>query len=173
MRTTLLLWACLLCSAGQLCAQPTPQTVVNSAGKSFSGSGYQVDWSLGEMALVNEMRPSNGQLVLTNGFLQPFLSATPGGGTSFTSDEIQVLPNHTYDNVDVKLLISHQSRISMALYDATGKVLLRRVVESPAYGQVERFSLGVYASGTYVLRVYQIPLQGSKRKTGSYKIIRL
>lgn len=173
MRTILLLGAGLLLSVLQLSAQSTSQSVVNATGASYKGTAYQVDWSVGELALVDQMKSSNGQLIITNGFLQPQAPAVPDRNPHFNADEVRVLPNPTYDIVEINLLTAQQGWVNMEIYDTHGKIVVRRKVPSLGFGHLERIDLTPHAAGTYFLRINLTPAPGYNRKTGSYKIIKL
>lgn len=172
MRTVLLLWGGLLLTASQLPAQPTAQSVVNAAGYSYTGGFYQIDWSIGEAALVNEMRSGNGQFVLTNGFLQSADGGVPTSGLRFSADEIRVLPNYTEDKVEVSLLTRQQGKVMLQVYDLMGKVVYRKSLVSYGAGHVERIALRPLAASTYFLKIDLVPAPGSVPKTGSYKIVK-
>lgn len=172
MRTILLLWGSFLLSVAQLSAQPAAQAVVNATGNSYSGGFYQIDWSVGEVALVNEMRSGNGKFVLTNGFLQSYQGGGTGANPHFTADEIRVLPNYTEDKIEVGLLTRQQGKVLMQVYDAMGKVVYRKSLVSYGGGHVEPIALRPLAAGTYILKIDLIPAPGSVSKTGSYKIVK-
>ena len=169
MRTILLFGAGLLLSVAQLSAQ----SVINATGASYKGTAYHVDWSVGELALVDEMKSSNGQLIITNGFLQPHTAASPDPNPQFNAKEVRVLPNPTYDIVEINLLTAKQGWVNMEIYDSHGKIVARRKVQSLGFGHLERFDLTPYAAGTYFLRINLTPAPGYDRKTGSYKIVKL
>ena len=172
MRILLLLGAGLFVSVAQLSAQSSAHSVVNATGSSFQDSRYQVDWSVGELALVEQMSSSNGQLIITNGFLQPQTLALDMK-RQFNADEVRVLPNPTYDIVEINLQTAQQGVVNMEVYDANGKVLVRRTVQSKGFGLTERIDLRAQAAGTYFLRINLTPAQGFSPKTGSYKIVKL
>jgi hypothetical protein len=48
-------------------------SVINAGGGTFQAGYYQFEWSIGELALIGEMSSSNNSLVITNGFIQPFI----------------------------------------------------------------------------------------------------
>lgn len=173
MRTQLLLGGCLFLSVSQLQAQPTTQNVVNSTGHSYKGTFYQVDWSIGELALVNEMKGSKGALIVTNGFLQSTESTILNNESRFSDEEIRVLPNITVDVVDVNLLTRQQGKVQLQVVDVNGRVVFRRSLTGYGSGHVERLSLRPLASGTYFLKIDLDPAPGSVKKTGSYKIVKL
>ena len=106
-------------------AQSGLSSTINTAGNSYAQGYYAVDWSVGELALVNTMTSSNGYVVLTNGLLQP---GTPNDKINtakhFTSDEIKILPNPTYNKVEINISTMQQGNIAIMVYDAAGKLLM-------------------------------------------------
>lgn len=173
MKTVLLLGGCIFLSVSQLHAQPATQSVVNSTGHSYKGTFYQVDWSIGELALVNEMKGGKGEWIITNGFLQSTESTVINKESRFSDEEIRVLPNVTEDKVDVNLLTRQQGKVLLQVMDVNGRVVFRRSLTSYGTGHMERLSLRPLASGTYFLKIDLDPAPGSVKKTGSYKIVKL
>jgi len=173
MRTFLLIGAFSLFSLSQLSAQSSPQSVLNASSASYKSNRYQVEWSVGELAVVESMRSANGHLIITNGFLQPHTPVAADRNPQFNNDEIRVLPNPTYDIVEINLLTAQQGAVTMEIYDVTGKVLVQRKAVSAGLGHLERISLAPHAAGTYFLRIQLTPEEGFNRKTGSYKIVKL
>lgn len=173
MRTVLLICGSLLLPAIHVAAQSPPQSVTNATGGSYSGGFYQVDWSVGELALVNEMRAGNGQLIITNGFLQPAGLTATNKETRFSDDEIRVRPNITDDKVEITLLTRQQGAVRIEVYDVHGKALFHRTLVSYGTGHTERIRLHSFAAGTYFLKIDLNPAPGSVKKTGSYKIVKL
>jgi hypothetical protein len=55
-------------------SQTIAPSVINSNGGSFQSGYYQLEWSIGELALVGEMSSANNSLVITNGFYSAFCS---------------------------------------------------------------------------------------------------
>src|SRR5688572_31582893 len=56
-------------------AQSITPSVINTSGGSFKSGYYEFEWSVGELALVGEMTSLNRYLVITNGFIQPFVQS--------------------------------------------------------------------------------------------------
>jgi hypothetical protein len=172
MRTILLLWGSILLSVAQLQAQPAAQAVVNATGNSYTSGFYQFDWSVGEAALIQEMRSANGQYVITNGFLQSAEEGIANPNHRFSDDEIQVRPNFTNDKVEVNLMTRQQGKVLMLVFDVSGRVVYRKNGVSYGAGTVESIALRSLASGTYFLKIDLIPAPGSVPKTGTYKIVK-
>src|SRR5687768_4586359 len=77
--------------------------IINSNGNSFKKDHLSIEWSIGEMSLVNTLQATDGSQIITNGFLQPFvMTYTPG--PSFDVGEIRILPNPTRGKLEVNLL---------------------------------------------------------------------
>lgn len=155
-------------------AQSLSSSVVNAAGNSYSQGYYAIDWSVGELALVNTMSSSNNYIVITNGLLQPGESNDNiNSGKHFTSDEIKILPNPTYNRVEVNISTLQQGTLNIMVYDAAGKLLMTTKTISNGLQRSEKLDLSGVASGTYFFYIELTPLPGSIRKTGTFKIVKL
>ena len=51
-------------------AQTLPQQVINTTGGTYQQGHFSVDWSVGELAVVNTMQSGDFMVNLTNGFMQ-------------------------------------------------------------------------------------------------------
>jgi Secretion system C-terminal sorting domain len=149
----------------------TPQ-VINSSGGSFQKGYHIVDWSIGELALVNHMFSTD--YIVTNGFIQPF-THEPNlfeNNYSFGEGEIRILPNPTRDVLEIDFRTKQQGKVSIILVDVLGKTLYKREVTSHGHGQIEKINMTKYAHGSYFLQINLNPFIGFTRKTGAYKIIK-
>jgi hypothetical protein len=153
-------------------SQSITSSVINASGNTYSQGYYSIDWSIGEMAVVESMNAANGSSTITNGFLQPNL-LTEYPARKFTPDEIKILPNPTYDKVEINFLTTQQGVLHIAIFDANGKNIISRKTVSYGIGSIERFNLTGLASGTYFINIELNPVPGSVQKTGNYKIIKL
>lgn len=155
-------------------AQTATSSVINAAGNSFSQGYYAIDWSVGELAVVNTMSSPNGYIVLTNGLLQPAGSnENINPGKHFTSDEIKILPNPTFNRVEINISTLQQGTLNIIIYDAAGKQLMTTKTISNGLQRSEKMDLSAFASGTYLFYIELNPLPGSIRKTGTFKIVKL
>lgn len=153
-------------------AQSLTSSVINTSGNTYTQGYYSIDWSIGEMAVIQSMNADNGSNVITNGFLQPErLLEIPN--EKFSPDEVKILPNPTYNNVEINFLTSQQGVLHIAVFDAGGKNHLVRKVPSYGIGSIERFNLSGLAAGTYFFRIELVPVPGSVKKTGTYKIVKV
>src|SRR5687768_2397473 len=83
-------------------AQSISSSVINASGGTSKNGYYQFEWSIGEMALVNQMQ-SGDQLIVSNGFLQPYIlfPGTVYGTGQFAAGEIRIFPNPASRYVEI------------------------------------------------------------------------
>src|SRR4030095_8805824 len=80
----------------------TPQ-VINATGGTYTHNHYILDWSVGELALVDQMGSSQPKFFVSNGFLQPFTQdpRLVNNDIGFGNDEIIILPNPTQNILEI------------------------------------------------------------------------
>ena len=153
-------------------AQSIRPAMLNVSGGTYSFGYTNIDWSIGEMPLVNT---SNSQVVvITNGFLQPF-TEKPGeinNTNIFTPDEIRVFPNPATSYVEINFFIRQKGVINFKLYNSTGQLLFDKTFQNYGLGRIERIDLQQLPATEYFLYVILDPDNGL-RKNGGYKIIKL
>ena len=153
-------------------AQTANSAVVNVAGSSSSQGHIVVDWSVGELSLVNTVSSIDNQYIITNGFLQPELPVA-NNANPFSPNEVKILPNYGSGRIEVHFMTRQMGTLNMQVFDASGKLLLTSKAVSNGIGSVEKFNLSSFAAGTYFLKIDLHPSLGSVGKSGSYKIVRL
>src|SRR4029453_13099077 len=99
-------------------SQSIAPSVINTSGGTFQSGYYQFEWNIGELALVGEMSGSNKSLVITNGFIQPFIQYPANYNTDniFGNDEIKIFPNPASSYVEINFLITKRGRITLTFY---------------------------------------------------------
>jgi hypothetical protein len=171
---TLLVIAITGCVAfGQSSVSPN---VINTTGNTYTSGHYILDWSIGELALVNLMEESTqSKYIITNGFIQPFTqdpNLTNNNGV-FGDGEIIILPNPTQNILEIDFRTKQKGAMNYRLYDVLGRVLFTNSFSSYGYGQIEKIDMTGARAGSYFLRIELNPDLTSVHKTGSYKIIKL
>ena len=166
------LLALLLLNLTTAFGQFLSSSVVNTSGNSHTQGLYSIDWSLGELALVETMRSSDGKFLVTHGFLQPELAAYHPGN-NFSNDELRIFPNPTLGKIAIGFSTGQQGTLIIQLFDGSGRLMISQKAMSYGSSFTEVMDLTVLASGTYMLRVQLEPTMGSVPKKGSYKIIKL
>ena len=145
-------------------------SAINTTGNSYTKSNYSLEWSVGELALVETMCSTDGKMIVSNGLLQPDMPRA-NIQHSFTSDELKILPNPTYDKVEINLSTKQTGVLNILVYDAQGKLVTSAKKKIYGVPMVERVDLGMYAGGTYLLRL-ELESTEAVRKTGTYKIVK-
>lgn len=155
-------------------SQATVQQVVNVSGGTYSFGYTNVDWSVGEMSLVNTAVGTNQLIIVTNGFLQPFTTHS-GNNTnpSFGAEEIKIFPNPSTTYIEINFLTSQKGKLNIRLYDALGQKVYEKQTYSNGNGLVEIIDMQRWAAAGYALHITLDPEAGSIAKKGSYKIIKV
>jgi hypothetical protein len=156
-------------------AQSMQASVINTSGGSYEGSGYTYEWSIGELALVNEMRDGDGAYVLTNGFLQPFPKKEVGQlpPAVLKKYEFRVLNNPVRDAVRFQLQTMEKGKLVLCLYDEKGYTKHYQEMNVSAGGLLETVNMMSCASANYVLKVTFIGDVSKEKKSQSYKLIKI
>jgi hypothetical protein len=153
----------------------TPQTINISSGTYHQGY-YYIDWSVGELALVNQLQSTDGSTILSNGIIQPFTNYIENINYSrnFAEDEIRILPNPTRDVLEINYLSYMRGLVVFKLFDATGRLLYVKTTNSYGFGFLERINMTSFASGAYMLYIsINSSDPGAFKKSGGYKILKV
>src|SRR6186713_3294545 len=156
-------------------AQSIAPSVINAVGGSFQSGYYQFEWSIGELALVGEMKSSNNSLVITNGFIQPYIQypATNNTNNIFGRDEIKVFPNPASSYVEINFFTKQMGRITLSFYDGSGRKILSVADSYYGVGLIKRIPVSQLPNEVYMLHVDLDPYPGYTSKKGIYKIIKI
>jgi hypothetical protein len=156
-------------------AQSIAPSVINTGGGSFQSGYYQFEWSIGELALIGEMSNTNNSLVITNGFIQPFIHypATNNINNIFGNDEIKVFPNPASSYVEINFLTTQKGRITLSFYDGAGRKILSVADSYYGVGLIKRIPVSHLPNEVYMLHVDLDPYTGSSSKKGIYKIVKI
>lgn len=175
MKSLSLTWLCTVLSCYAALSQTIEPQVINSSGGTYRKPYYIIDWSVGELALIDLMQAPQGAALLTNGFIQPFTQNPNDINTDdqFGPDEIRILPNPTHDVVEINFMTKQQGRIKMILTDDRGRLMYNKEFSIYGFGHIERIDLRNAASGPYMLKINLLPSSGFIKKKGVYKIIKI
>jgi len=156
-------------------AQSISPATVNVSGGNLIKGYYHIDWSIGELALVNQVQFANGSNIITHGLLQPFTNRVqPNYSNTFSGEEIRILPNPTKDILEVDYLSLLRGHVVLQLYDAVGRVLYTKELTSNGNGFIEKIDMTALASGNYMLHIVaSVDDTNGVQKTGSYKILKI
>ena len=156
-------------------SQSIAPSVINTSGGSFQSGYYQLEWSIGELALVGAMTSSNNSLVITNGFIQPFIQypATVNTNHVFGNDEIKIFPNPASSYVEINFLSKQRGRITLSFYDGAGRKILTAADSYDGVGLIKRIPVSHLPNEVYMLHVDLDPYPGYFSKKGIYKIVKI
>ena len=156
-------------------SQSIAPSVINTSGGTFQSGYYQLEWSIGELALVEQMTSSNNSLVITNGFIQPFIQypATINRNIIFGNDEIKIFPNPASSYVEINFLGKQKGRITLSFYDGSGRKILTVADSYYGVGLIKRIPVSHLPNEVYMLHVDLDPYPGYSSKKGVYKIVKI
>jgi hypothetical protein len=146
--------------------------IINSTGNSFKKDHLSLEWSIGEMCLINTLQATDGSQIITNGLLQPFVM-TFIPGPSFETGEVRILPNPTMGKLEINLLTLSKGVVRIYVYDASGKMVISKQSYSYGIGLIENLDLTMFAMGTYFVKIEIVPEPSSTSKTGTYKVLKI
>lgn len=151
-----------------------PQTVNVSGGYNDNPSFYyRYEWSVGEASVIETL--SSPTLVVTAGVLQPGTNNPASNNTNeeWGTEEIKIYPNPLITELEVSILSKQKGKISMMLYDATGRMIGNRQFDYYGTGRIEKWNFTRFATGQYLLKVILDPQPGSVTKKGTFKVQKL
>ncbi|HEU5166387.1 MAG TPA: T9SS type A sorting domain-containing protein [Chitinophagaceae bacterium] len=156
-------------------SQSIAPAVINTGGGTFQSGYYQFEWSIGELALIGEMNSSNNSLIITNGFIQPFIQYPANYNTDniFGNDEIKIFPNPASSYVEINFLTKQRGRITLSFYDAAGKKVYTATDWYYGVGLIKRIPVNQLPNQVYMLHINLDPYPGSSLKKGVYKIVKI
>jgi hypothetical protein len=172
MRNKLFVFALLFPTA--FCfSQSIKPDVINIAGGSSKNGYYQIEWSVGEMALVSEMQ-TRSNLTITNGFLQPYIlfPANYSLATFFEAEEIKVFPNPAAYFVEINFRTRQKGRITLRFFDAAGKTVYTQQVNCYGVDIIQRVPVNTLPTGTYMVQISLDSFLGYVSKSGVYKFVK-
>ncbi|MCC7246509.1 MAG: T9SS type A sorting domain-containing protein [Saprospiraceae bacterium] len=128
------------------------QQVVASASGGGNAGGVLVDWTVGEMTLVNTA--SGGGLIVTQGFHQPIDGAIPTSEPYLEDGVVQVFPNPTSATLYIGTTLEPQHALDCQIFDLKGRLVQNaEFSNAPSMKQPETLNMQSLAAGTYLLRV--------------------
>ncbi len=124
------------------------------------------------MSLIGEMASRPNTLVVTSGFLQPYIlnPGTNNTNNQFGVDEIKVFPNPASSYVEINLFTKQQGKLKIGFYNAVGQKVY--AIELNTYGidLIQKIPVNHLTAGTYLLSLELGADPGFVSKKGVYKI---
>ena len=156
-------------------SQVVAPSVMNTAGGTFKSGYYQLEWSIGELALVGDMTSSDNSFVITNGFIQSHIQYPSGNNdnTIFGNDEIKIFPNPASSYVEINFFTKQKGRLTINFYDGSGKRVYTTSDMYYGVGLIKRIPVSHLPNEVYMLDIKLDPSMGYTAKNGVYKLIKI
>jgi len=179
MRKLLLIAGAILLYATSPAQSITPSILNSTGGSAPAGSKAWLDWSVGEMTLVNTMQNSgySGLFIITSGFIQPPLDDAAGDESYITAtkptpnDNLRVYPNPATNYVMIEFPVQEAGKVRLTLYNSMGEVVYDKHFTTCGQSTKEKISMAAFMQGTYMLRVVTAGTSGTP-KEATYKIFK-
>ncbi len=141
----------LLFLAGLVRGQSLSPTVVASAGDYFENGTVSLSFTVGEVAVTTLQA---GDVILTQGFQQPFELDVTGVKAQEISWEVKTYPNPVKELLHVKFNLEKPDDFTLVVIDLTGKKLFMKDYTGVQPSEVKEISFRDYAPGVYFLTIY-------------------
>ena len=122
------------------------QEIISSAGATLSTANLQLSWTVGE-PMVETF--TGGGTILTQGFHQSKLVITAIDPIPLVGFELEVFPNPTLGEINIKVNNNNISKLRFFLYSSKGEQILRRDFSS----QIEQINMQLLSPGYYMLKI--------------------
>lgn len=152
MKTTLCFLFGLIVSIS-IRAQTLRPTILNSTGGTGVINGIQVDYSFGEITMIQTF--STSKLIVTQGLLQTRTDTAATGihSDSFDVPVISVYPNPAQQLVTFESESTSAEKLNYQLTDINGKIIINRELRYSGRKVKEEINLTGLAAGIYLLKL--------------------
>jgi hypothetical protein len=158
--------------------------VVNASGGTSLNKAYSLEWSIGELTLINELDAPDSSYILTNGFIQPTdglvqppLQQPPVlfNTIELSTADVHIFPNPTQDILEIHFLQNIAGKIVVQLYNELGHMVYKHEIFSHGSGLIEKINMKGFTNGIYILNIKRLsPISDQyDLETTSFKIIKL
>jgi hypothetical protein len=151
-------------------AQSITPSILNAAGGTSSIGSVIIDYSIGEMALVNTY--SVDTLVVTQGLLQNDISIPASVPNTALAQHLKVYPNPASSVVNIQYTSAGDGTLSYRLMDMAGKEISKSSTEVSAGTTKQQINVSGLAVASYMLEV-TCNTGDNNQQTTSYKIQKL
>jgi hypothetical protein len=137
------------------------QEVISSAGATHSSASLQLSWTVGEPVVETF---STGSTILTQGFHQSKLVITAIDPIPLAGFELEVYPNPTSGEVNIKVNNGNISNLRFSLFTSQGE----QIHQQNFSNQVRRINLELLAPGYYMLKI----MSDTDKPVQTFKIVK-
>jgi hypothetical protein len=151
--------ALLFCIRGQ--GQSITPSILNSSGGSYDNpSSYtRYEWSFGELVLTDTYIAAGGNLIITQGLLQPCTDKVGGEPLVllFGLNEWKIFPNVTAGQFELDFFLTLPGQMQLQLTDAMGRVINTRNFQYHCCDRIERYDISAQPNGVYFINARYTP----------------
>ena len=139
-----------------------PQVINVSGSNLWKAMDIVVQWSIGELALVNEMDSPDSSYILTNGFIQPedTIVSVPFKSTpvifkniQFSSARHSAVSQSNSRYFEIKFFQNISGKISLQLYNEVGNIVYQREILAHGSRLTEKINMKGFTNGIYILYI--------------------
>jgi hypothetical protein len=168
------------CIRGQ--SQSITPFVLNASGGTYDNpaSYTRFEWNFGELLLTDTYTSAAGNLILTQGLLQPCTDQVNGEPEIllFGVSEYKIFPNVTTGPFELDFFLTLPGHMELQLTDAMGKILNTRSYEYHCCDRIERYDISYLPNGVYFINARYTPEHGNideafrVRRESTFKVVK-
>ncbi len=128
--------------------QSLSPTVVASAGDYFDNGTVSISFTVGEVAVTTL---EAGDVILTQGFQQPFELDVTAVDDQEISWSVKTYPNPVKENLHVKFTLEKPDDFTVVVMDLTGKKVFIKKYTQVRSGEVKDIDFQNFAPGIYLI----------------------
>ena len=128
--------------------QSLSPTVIASAGDYFDNGTVSISFTVGEVAVTTL---EAGDVILTQGFQQPFELDVTGVKDQEINWSVKTYPNPVKEKLHVKFTLEKVEDFTIVVMDLTGKKVLIKKLEQVQPNEVKDIDFQDYAPGIYLI----------------------
>ncbi len=140
----------LVSSAFFVRGQSLSPTVVASAGGYLDNGTVSLSFTVGEVAVTTL---TGGDMILTQGFQQPFELDVTAVNDKPVSWSVKTYPNPVDENLHIRFTIQKPEDFTVVVMDITGKKVFVKKYEQVQIGQVKEINMQNYHPGIYMISI--------------------
>lgn len=131
-------------------------TVFNTGGGSYNDPYSYVryiEWSIGELALINTDASADGSVTVYQGVLQPCTDKT--GNTpvavDFNAGDYKIFPNPTTGKFEINFFVRDNGTLDLELTNVLGQVFEKRSIRYYGCCLIEHYDISHLPAGVYFI----------------------
>lgn len=157
------------------------QAVINTTGGAHNDQNIVYEWSIGELALINEMQSPENSVIVTNGFLQTYsINLQPSDEKDsvwrwlpFNSGRINIFPNPTKGRFQLNFSFNETGKLKVMIVDGFGCIVYKKEMRKSQAYLSDHVNIEGLANGTYFVVVELLSDYFVPKKMKSFKIIKI